>query len=141
PVFEDNGPADTNNQDGKWSAAGIDRQDQVLGGQMLSWEQNEKTIVTDLLPRLPAMADRLWNPLGAEDYAGFATRLDAVRERVLTIVRPVEILPAGATPTSPLAQDYRTYAGDQVSITLRNRTRIPGTIRYETAGFNGSRIT
>ncbi|MCW1886681.1 family 20 glycosylhydrolase [Luteolibacter flavescens] len=141
PVFEDAGPSDPNKQDGKWDVKAIGREAQVLGGQMLSWEQNEKTILRDLLPRLPAMADRLWNPVGTENYPAFAERLESVRERVLTIVQPVEILPADTDPGSPLSADYRSYAGSQVAITLRNRTKIPGTIRYETGGFNNSRTT
>jgi lysophospholipase L1-like esterase len=141
PVFEDSGPGDTNLNDGTWDADAIGKTDQVIGGQMLSWEQNEKTIVRDLIPRLPAMADRLWNPIEGETTAEFIARLDAVRERALTIVQPVEILPAGLQPESPLAEDYRSYSGPNVEITLRNRTKIPGTIRYTTGTFNNSRLS
>ncbi|MDQ8189818.1 family 20 glycosylhydrolase [Roseibacillus persicicus] len=139
PVFEDTGPNDPDDDDGVWDANWIERQDQVIGGQMLSWEQNEKSIVGDLLPRLPVMADRLWNPVDSEDYAGFETRLAGVREKALAIVHPVEILPLSEDPEAFLSNpDYRNYTGDSVSIELRNRTKIPGTIRYEVGGSNNS---
>lgn len=136
PVYHDVGPNDPVIGDGKWNATWINRQSQILGGQMLSWEQNEKTIVRDLLPRIPIVADRLWNPNDTEDYAAFNTRLDGVRERALSIVQPVEILPLSETPDAPYSADYRYYSGSNVQITLRNRTRIPGTIRYTTGTSN-----
>ena len=139
PVFNDAGPNDPNNDDGTWDAGWIGREDQVIGGQMLSWEQNERTIVNDLIPRLPVMADRLWNPQ-EEDFSAFQNRLDAVSPAVMAIVRPVEILPMGEVPGSPVSRDYRAYTGNTVQVTLRNRTKIPGTIRYETGGFNNYRI-
>ncbi len=139
PVFEDAGPSDPGNNDGVWNAKWINRQDQVIGGQMLSWEQNEKTIVHDLLSRLPVMADRLWNPRGQTDYAAFKSRLDAVNDLTLAIVRPVESLPMSVVDDSPVNQDYRAYTGGNVSVKLRNRTKIPGIIRYETDGFNNDK--
>lgn len=141
PVFEDQGPSDPTKDDGTWDAAVIGRETQVIGGQMLSWEQNEKTIVRDLLPRLPVMADRLWNPLRDEDFDTFSARLAAVRERLLAIVHPVEILPLSTTPESPLSLDYRQYDGERLRITLRNRSRIDGVTRYETGDFSANRIS
>jgi hypothetical protein len=136
PVYHDVGPNDPVIGDGKWNATWINRQSQILGGQMLSWEQNEKTIVRDLLPRLPVVADRLWNPRDSEDYTAFDARLSGVREKGLSIVQPVEILPYSETPDAPYSADYRYYSGSNVQITLRNRTKIPGTIRYTTGTSN-----
>ncbi|MEM9236129.1 MAG: family 20 glycosylhydrolase [Verrucomicrobiota bacterium] len=139
PVFNDSGPNDPDTNDGVWNANWISRQNQVIGGQMLSWEQNERSIVNDLIPRLPVMADRLWNPRDGEDFTAFKARLDAVSEVALTIVRPIEILPLSEVSDSPVNRDYREYSGNEVTVTLRNRTKIPGTIRYETGGFNNDR--
>jgi hypothetical protein len=134
PVFNDAGPNDPVIGDGTWDANLIGKQDQVIGGQMLSWEQNERTIVRDLIVRLPVMADRLWNPNFSENYAAFDARAQAIKDRALSIVQPVEILPYGPSPEPPYAADYRYYEGSNTQITLRNRTKIPGTIRYSTAG-------
>jgi hexosaminidase len=136
PVFEDAGPKDDVKDDQRWNAKSINKESLVLGGQIITWEQNERTIVRDMLPRLPVAADRLWNPIATEDYAAFEKRLSAARERVLSIVHPVEILPQGPTPAPPYAADYRYYAGENVEVTLRNRTKIEGTIRYNLG--NGS---
>jgi hypothetical protein len=139
PVFNDAGPSDAVPRDGMWDAGYISKQSQVVGGQMLSWEQNEKTIVRDLLPRVPAMADRLWNPNFTESYPVFTNRLEAVKEKALSIVQPVEILPASLTPDAPYSADYRYYTGTNTSITLRNRTKIAGTIRYNLGTFNNDK--
>ncbi|YCM42145.1 family 20 glycosylhydrolase [Verrucomicrobiaceae bacterium 227] len=138
PVFEDSGPSDPISDDSAWRASYIGKEDQVIGGQLLSWEQNEKTIVRDLIPRLPVMADRLWNPIAGELFSDFDERLKSVEEGVLTIVKPVEILPVSTTPDSPVSEDYRQYEGDSITLTLRNRTKIPGTIRYELGNFNNA---
>lgn len=136
PVFEDAGPKDDVKDDNRWNAKSINKENLVLGGQIITWEQNERSIVRDMLPRLPVAADRLWNPVATEDYAAFEKRLAATRDRVLSIVHPVEILPLGPVPAPPYAADYRYYSGENVEVTLRNRTKIAGTIRY-TLG-NGS---
>jgi hypothetical protein len=135
PVFDDAGPSDPNKSDGRWNASYIDKEDQVLGGQLLSWEQSEKTITKDLLARVPITADRLWNPNFEESYLTFRSRHSAIEERITSIVQPIEILPLSATPNAPYTGDYNYYSGSNVQITLRNRTKIPGTIRYNLGTF------
>ncbi len=46
----------------------------VLGGQMCTWEQGPDVEINSLRNRLPAMAERLWNPDAGKDYADFASR-------------------------------------------------------------------
>jgi hypothetical protein len=139
PAFEDAGPSDPVIGDGKWNAEYIGKEDQVIGGQLISWEQNEKVIIRDLQDRLPAAADRMWNPLPSESFTTFNARYQAVKERAMSIVQPIEILPLSSTPDAPYTADYRYYSGSNVQITLRNRTKIPGTIRYNLGTFNNSR--
>ena len=49
----------------------------VFGAQMCAWEQPEKVDLPSLRQRLPAMAERIWNPDGGKDYSDFARRLEA----------------------------------------------------------------
>lgn len=139
PAFEDAGPSDPVIGDGKWNAEYIGKEDQVIGGQLISWEQNDKVLIRDLQDRLPPAADRMWNPNPSETFATYTTRYQAVKERAMSIVQPIEILPLSATPDAPYTADYRYYSGSNVQITLRNRTKIPGTIRYNLGTFNNSR--
>jgi hypothetical protein len=139
PVFEDVGPSDPVIGDGKWNAGYIGKEDQVIGGQLISWEQNDKVLIRDLQDRLPPAADRMWNPNPSETFATYTTRYQAVKERMMSIVQPIEILPLSATPDAPYTADYRYYSGSNLQITLRNRTKIPGTIRYNLGTFNNSR--
>jgi len=48
----------------------------VFGAQMCAWEQPGKAELPSLRLRLPAMAERLWNPAAGKDYPDFAARLD-----------------------------------------------------------------
>lgn len=138
PVYEDQGPSDPDLTDHEWSATYIDRQDQIIGGQLLFWEQYEKTVINQLKNRIPAMAERLWNPALADDFSTFSQRASDGQERVLTIVQPVEILPPMPTPHAPIMDLYRPYVGDSLHVTLRNRTRIAGTMRWEKGGFSNN---
>ncbi len=137
PVFDDRGPNDPDRTDSTWRASYIGRQDQVQGGTMLFWEQAEWTVVDDLRERLPVMAERLWNP-SAGSYADHRARFGAIDDRVMTMVRPIEILPDTLDPDSPITGEYRIYQGDSVDVILLNRSRIDGTIRYEHDGWDGS---
>lgn len=140
-VYEDADPdpkGDRDRTDHQWSAAENDQQDQVLGGQLIFWEQREDTTVNDLLERLPAVAERLWNPDPKHTLEDFMKRAPAVKQAIMPLVRPIEILPANDNPDSPLSLVYRSYRGDEVQVRLRNRSRIKGDIRYSTAGFSNS---
>jgi len=50
----------------------------LQGAQMCTWEQNEWAEIPSLRERLPAMADRVWNPGATQPFAGFAPRLATV---------------------------------------------------------------
>lgn len=61
-------------------------QGNVLGAQMCAWEQPERSELPSLRLRLPAMAERIWNPEGGKVYSDFARRLgeaDALFERLV----------------------------------------------------------
>ena len=59
----------------------------VFGAQMCAWEQPEKAEVPSLRLRLPAMAERIWNPDAAQEYAEFARRLDATDALLERLIR------------------------------------------------------
>ncbi|MEM7275491.1 MAG: family 20 glycosylhydrolase, partial [Actinomycetota bacterium] len=139
PVFRDEGPNDPDRTDSAWRASYIGRDSQVLGGQLLFWEQWEYTVLEDLEIRLPVMAEKLWNP-AAGSYEDFDQRWSRVRDRVMTMVRPIEILPGSMEPDNPISSQYRIYEGESLGVTLRNRSRLQGTIHYEVAGCCGSPV-
>jgi hexosaminidase len=46
----------------------------VFGAQMCAWEQRENVELPSLRHRLPAMAERLWNPTAGKEYQDFSRR-------------------------------------------------------------------
>lgn len=108
-----------------------------MGGQLLFWEQSDHWLVDDLQVRLPAMAERLWNP-DAGTYAEYEARTNAMENHVMTLVRPVQIRPLSADPTHPVNLMYRLVEGSSIDVEMVNRTKVAGTIRYETANISGN---
>lgn len=138
PVFEDRGPNDENRDDGKWNASWIGKQDQILGGQLLYWEQQEGSVIRFLRERVPVMSERLWNPEAKLPLADFKTRADSASKRVLPILQPIEIRPVADDQAQPVVSLYQPYEGDETKVTLRNRTKLAGRIRYSEGGWSGS---
>jgi hypothetical protein len=137
PVFEDRGPKDPNLDDGEWNAEWIEKDDQILGGQMLYWEQYECSVLHFLMPRIPILAERLWNPESGHSFAEFQDRVAVAQQQTLPILQPVEISPVSQDPSHPVASLYQPYASEEIQVTLRNRTKIDGQIRYSTGGWSG----
>ena len=59
----------------------------VFGAQMCAWEQPEKAELPSLRLRLPAMAERIWNPKTEKEYSDFARRLEATDALLERLVR------------------------------------------------------
>jgi hexosaminidase len=59
----------------------------VFGAQMCAWEQPEKLELPSLRNRLPAMAERIWNPAASKTYQDFARRLAATDRLLERLVR------------------------------------------------------
>ncbi|MCE5277139.1 MAG: family 20 glycosylhydrolase [Planctomycetaceae bacterium] len=60
--------------------------DQIVGAQMCAWEQPDELELPSLRHRVPAMAERLWNPQAARTFADFESRLkdiDAKLDKLL----------------------------------------------------------
>lgn len=141
PLFQDADPdpdGDRDRTDHQWSAAENKQADQVLGGQLIFWEQKEQTVIPDMRDRLPVVAERLWNPDTEQSFEQFEQRAQAADRVVMTLVRPVEVLPSPGDDAGPIAAIYRPYTGDSATITLRNRTKVKGQIRYTLGGFSDS---
>lgn len=136
PVYEDRGPNDPDQSDHEWNAEYIGRQDLILGGQLLYWEQHECNVIHFLAKRVPLMSQRLWNPEAQLDYGNFQTLLKVANERVFPIVQPVEILPA-IDQTLPASSLYQPYSGEELQVEFRNRTKIPGAFRFARGRFSG----
>ncbi|MDM4015176.1 family 20 glycosylhydrolase [Roseiconus lacunae] len=136
PIYEDVGPNDPVQGDHLWDASWIDKEDQIIGGMLLYWEQREGSTIHYLLPRVPVFAQRLWNPDASFSYDDFASQATQSQIKTLPIVQPVEILPA-ADRSSPVSVLFRHYSGESATVTLRNRTQINGKIRYSKGNFTG----
>ena len=135
PVYEDRGPKDPVIGDAQWNAQWIDREHQVIGGQMLFWEQDEETVIKLLRNRLPVMAQRLWNPNTKETFEQFQSRAKLIDTEMMKIVQPIQILPEASSDAGPVTDIYQPYQGDELEITLKNRTKLPGIIKYSVGGF------
>ncbi|MEM7306591.1 MAG: family 16 glycoside hydrolase [Planctomycetota bacterium] len=135
PVFEDRGPGDDHPNDGIWPVPAAQR-GQVLGGELLFWEQREHTVLADAWERVAALADRLWcgeRPEGA-DYVGFRRRGDAVGERVRRLVQPARIRLGGAfDAASPVRDDFHWFHG-QAEVSIDVDPALPGEVRLTRDG-------
>lgn len=139
PVYEDRGPKDPVKGDHEWNATLIGKEDQILGGQLLFWEQSQETVLNDLRSRIAPMAERLWNPKAATDFNEFRRRAGSVHDRVIGLVQAVEVSIEGKLqPVSPVSDLYLGYEGDGVAVFLRNRTKVEGEIRYVDCSFSNS---
>lgn len=143
PVYEDRGPKDAVKGDHEWSAKNIRKEDQMLGGQLLFWEQSQETVINDLKDRLPAMAERLWNPESGGDYESFFLRSSIMAYRTSCIVQPVAISQivndtGEFAKSSPMSDLYRIYKGDEITIVLMNRSQIEGEVRFVDCSFSNS---
>ncbi|MCE5325720.1 MAG: beta-N-acetylhexosaminidase [Planctomycetaceae bacterium] len=59
---------------------------QIIGAQMCAWEQPDELELPSLRHRVPAMAERLWNPQAGRTFADFESRLkdaDAKLDKLL----------------------------------------------------------
>ncbi|MEM9236302.1 MAG: family 20 glycosylhydrolase [Verrucomicrobiota bacterium] len=132
-VFNDAGPEDPDRSDHSWDAEYIGKTDLVIGGQMQFWEQEEPSVIENLLQNLPALSERLWNPEVEGGFKDYEKRVELAMERILPIVQPVEILPGRPRNhhKSPVYDLFQPYSGDEIEITLRNRTKIKASPRYE----------
>jgi len=59
----------------------------VFGAQMCAWEQPELVELPSLHNRLPAMAERIWNPTADKDCRDFLRRLEATDRLLDRLVR------------------------------------------------------
>ncbi|MEM7518108.1 MAG: hypothetical protein AAF368_14445, partial [Planctomycetota bacterium] len=109
---------------------------QLLGAQISVWEQEESSLVRDLHRRVPILADRLWSKEHTPTEI-LLRRMQAVDERILPIVQPIEILPQSSN-RGPLELLFRSYEDNQVQVRLRNRTKLRGSIEVASLPFEGS---
>jgi len=97
----------------------------VLGAQVCLWEQTCEVVAPLLRSRLPAVAERIWNPDARRGYGDFARRAAAADERARRVVQPVRFRTTGLS-----GGGEQTFAGE-LSLALESATA--GAIRYELA--------
>ncbi|MEN8785205.1 MAG: family 20 glycosylhydrolase [Akkermansiaceae bacterium] len=139
PVYEDRGPKDPTKGDHEWSATLIGKEDQIIGGQLLFWEQTQETVMIELKGRLAPLAERLWNPKKDELFASFEKRSAVVWERISPIVQPIKIeLTSSMSEASPMDTIYQGYLGETTKVQLMNRSAIKGEIKFVDCPFSNN---
>lgn len=64
--------------------------ERLIGAQMCAWEQGESQELPSLRGRVPAMAERIWNPDAGRDFADFHRRFDATNKLLDALVSPTK---------------------------------------------------
>jgi|GEM_PF-6821462 len=137
PIYDDKGPKDRE-KDGEWDASVLKRDDQILGGMMLHWEQAERGVIDSLHERALVISQRMWNPGKYASWEDFEPVMKKALERVMTIVQPVVILPKKNPAFDPINDYFRHYEGEEIELTLLNRTKLPGIVRYTSKPMSGN---
>ena len=105
---------------------------QIIGSQMCSWEQPESVEIASLRRRLPAMAERVWNPSAKRPYADFARRAAATDKLLSRLIPSVRFEAAGLTASNPNTHDVPRFSGT-LRLTMRSERPAAG-IRYTIDG-------
>jgi hypothetical protein len=103
---------------------------------MCAWEQKETIQISTLRPRLPAMAERIWNPNAGRDYTDFDARFRHADASLARIVAPVSISEQGlvARVNQPPHPNFF-----HESLTVKIKSVIPGEIHYSLDGSDPTR--
>ncbi|KAA3614230.1 MAG: DUF1080 domain-containing protein [Planctomycetota bacterium] len=135
PVFEDRGPNDDHRDDGIWPVPPSQRQ-QILGGQLLFWEQKEHTVLPDSWERVAAVAERLWcaDRLSSTDFVGFLRRSEAVGERLRRLVQPVRLRYSGGVDSNHPTQDDFIWFHRSITVVADIPQGPKGVVRYTLDG-------
>ena len=105
---------------------------QIIGAQMCSWEQSEAVEISSLRTRLPAMAERIWNPAAKRPYADFARRAAATDRLLGRLMPTVRFEPVGLGKPDDDTHDVPTF-DRRVTVTIRS-DRPADRIRYTVDG-------
>lgn len=108
---------------------------QVLGGQMVLWEQGPNVAISTLRDKLPARQERLYSPLACrsfEDYSGRFAHTDAMLEKLLY---PVAVKLDGLLNTQE-----NLYFDKPVTVTLNSPLK-DARIYYTVGGRDPTPVT
>jgi len=117
----------------------------IIGAQMCAWEQRDWLEIPSLRSRLPAMAERIWNPDAARSFDDFHGRWQATDRLLDRLILPVAIRADGLlhpdpdrradTPTIGRPTDPYLFAqAATVHLSLLRPRRLGETIRYTLDG-------
>jgi len=98
----------------------------VLGSQMCAWEQPQELEIPSLRGRVPAMAERIWNPEAGQSYDAFKSRFAATDAILEKLIYSVHFKCDGLSNVEDRLFDK--------SMTLTMTSEVPGTIRYTIDG-------
>ena len=80
-----------------WWTVPPKHRDQVVGVKMAVWQTSAAATLCSLVPRLPAMADRSWNPDAGRTYVDYVQRATAATAVLGKLLRAVN----GSAPPRP----------------------------------------
>lgn len=107
------------NQFKKYDAAPTDEgvivppTNRILGAQMCAWEQSEAQELPSLRGRLPAMAERIWNPTAGKSFDDFQKRFEAT-DRILEALVTADR--SGAKAFGPEPVKYTSFRNEQFDL-------------------------
>lgn len=105
---------------------------QIIGAQMCSWEQSEAVEIASLRSRLPAMAERIWNPQAKRPYADFARRAAATDLLLSRLIPTVRFVAVGLAAPDPNTHDVPRFS-QTLRLAMRS-DRPADRIRYTVDG-------
>lgn len=98
----------------------------LRGVQICVWEQRPDAIVPSLMPLMPELATRMWGTGGELPFGAFDARSRQARDRVTSLLRPVEVEAEG------LVAETGTLFGEKA--TLRFTAPAGAQVRYVITG-------
>jgi len=104
----------------------VDKCPLVIGSQMCAWEQPQELEIASLRGRLPAMAERIWNPEADQSYDTFKIRFAATDAILEKLIHAIHFKCEGLSNAEDRIFDK--------SMTLTMTADVPGTIRYTLDG-------
>ena len=104
----------------------------IIGAQMCAWEQIEAIEIASLRRRLPAMAERIWNPAAKRTCADFARRAATTDQLLSRLIPTVRFEGVGLADADPDRYDVPRF-GRTLRLAMRSE-RPADRIRYTVDG-------
>ena len=122
-----------------WWTVPPEHHSQVVGVKMAVWQTSAAETLCSLVPRLPAMADRSWNPAAARTYVDYVERVTAVTALLGKLLRANSSTSPGSSSSSSSSRSTTTSTSTTTTATATagwsSTAALP---RPAPPGFTGS---